>query len=194
MKSYAIEQGHSILAAIRVATKSVLVAVANMVSEMDYAGREEYRTPEKNSTSYQRAVVSDRVVKVATEGVHGGKDNVLILVERGYVRCVAGSKWAATRVIVKGYPRQSIGGKPAGVFDGGHEGQDERDAIRVSFPGCAEAASRAACFSWPQESTARGSPSASRSSRGGGGGDGAINFGFGRRDLRRKVFVASFYR
>ena len=90
---YAIEPGYSILAAIRVATKRVLVAVASVVSEMGYAGREEYnRTSEKNSTSYQRAPVSDRVVNVAPEGVHDGGDNVLILVERGYVICVAGSK------------------------------------------------------------------------------------------------------
>ena len=52
----------------------MLVAVANVLSEMGYTGREEYRTSEKNRTSYQRAVVSDRVVNVAAEGVPGGKD------------------------------------------------------------------------------------------------------------------------
>lgn len=172
-----------------------MVEVARVLLETDYPGRDEYRTSDRNTTDEELCVVGQELVQVDTGDGHNGRDNVLILVERGYIPSVTGDRWAASRIIVKGYPRQLKQSQPADVSSGGDGEQDGGDTRRVSFPGCLNPESCDPCFSWPQESTESASPSTR-----GDGADGCeidmppVNMVLGRPDGLRNRFAAAFSR
>ena len=70
----------------------------------------------------------DHVDRVCT------RDKVNILLERGYVTCVNGRKWAESRIVVRGYRRQAMVSTAVVGLEGGRSQQHQEDGSRGARP------------------------------------------------------------